>query len=264
VSTELRNPDDHARSPSTVVRAGRIVALIAVISPLVRWIIVYYSVPAGHPWSRACPHCGSRIGVTNRRPLFAMARCGRCRTRVGAPPWSVEVVLVAAGAVLAWARLPVWVVPAYMWWALLGVVLVFVDLAVQRLPDRLTWAAVVGFLVLAAPAAGQGYSGQWLRAVEAATVLAGLLGSCAVIRPAWIGRGDVKYSAAVAAAAGWLSWFAVYAAMFVAALIAALLGIGLMIAGRASRRSRLPFGPFLFAGVMLVLVILARVGFRSP
>src|SRR2546423_15515400 len=91
VSTELRRPDDHAHSLSTVVRAGRTVALAAVISPLLRWIIIYYSVPAGHPWTRACPHCRSRIGVTNRGPLYATARCGRCRAQVGAPPWSVEV-----------------------------------------------------------------------------------------------------------------------------------------------------------------------------
>ena len=159
-------------------------------------------------------------------------------------------------AFVACVQLPPWIIAAYAWWAAFGVALGFIDIASHRLPDRLTWPAAGGFLLLAGLAALHGYSGAWLRAALSAVILTVALGVCALIWPSRLGRGDVKYGAAIGAAAGWTSWFAVYAAIFTATLLGALVGIALVIARRASRRTQLPFGPFLFAGTILVVALL--------
>lgn len=164
-------------------------------------------------------------------------------------------MLIVGLAALVWARLPAWVVPAYVWWTILGVALALIDVTVHRLPDRLTWTAAGGFLVLAAPSVWHGYASAWLRATESAALLTVLIGLCALARPNWVGRGDVKYGAAIGAAAGWVSWFELYAAVTAATLLGALVGIGLIATGRASRRSHLPFGPCLLTGTLVVVVL---------
>lgn len=232
----------------------RLMTLAVAVAPLVRWAVLYCSVQAGHDWQRACPHCGTRIDMNNWRPLTPPGRCVHCHRRIGAPPWSVETVLVMAA--LACTRLPLWIIPAYAWWAIVGVALCFIDIATYRLPDRLTWPAVGGFLLLASLATLHGYSGAWLRAALAGALVTVVLGICVLIWPHLLGRGDAKYGAAIGAAAGWTSWFAVYAAIFTATLLGTLVGIGLVVAGRASRRTPLPFGPFLFVGTMLVVALL--------
>jgi len=235
-------------------RLWRLSALVVAVAPGMRWVIIRHAVPAGQPWQRACPRCQTEIGPLNWGPLWPTARCARCRYRLGPPPWSVEIVLAVVTVAVAWANVPTWVLPAYVWWAGFGVVLSFVDLAVRRLPNRLTWPAAVGFLTLAGPAAWHGYAGAWLRAACGALLLLVLLGVCALVRPGWVGRGDMKYGAAIGAAAGWASWFALYASLFVATLLGAVVGVVLIVAGKASRRSHLPLGPFLFAGTLTVVL----------
>jgi leader peptidase (prepilin peptidase)/N-methyltransferase len=228
--------------------------LAIAIAPMVRWAVVYCSVPAGQEWQRACRHCETRIGMNNWRPLTPPGRCQHCRRRVGAPPWSVETVLVLAA--FGCAPLPPWIIPAYAWWAVLGVALCFIDIASHRLPDRLTWPAAGGFLLLAGLAASHGYAGPWLRAALSAVLLTVALGICALIWPRGLGRGDAKYGAAIGAAAGWTSWLAVYTAIVTATLLGTLVGIAFVMAHKASRRTQVPFGPLLFLGTLLVVALL--------
>src|SRR6266508_74974 len=255
MSADPRNAADRAGTLSRLGRLWRIVALAAAVSPLVRWAIFHHAVPPGQPWRLACSHCGLQVGASNWRPLTPVGRCGRCQHRLGPPSWSVEIMLIVALAALAWARLPAWIVPAYAWWTTIGVALAFIDVAVRRLPDRLTWTAAGGFLALAAPAVWHGYGSAWLRAAGSAALLTVVIGLCAWAWPALIKHGDVKYGAAIGGAAGWVSWFSLYAAVFTATFLGALVGIGLIATGRASRGSHLPFGPFLLTGTLLVVVL---------
>lgn len=237
-----------------VGRALRLTILAVAVAPMMRWAVVYGSARGGQNSPQACPHCETRIGVNNWRPLTPLGRCQRCRRRLGAPPWSVEAVLLLSAVTCA--QLPTWIIPAYAWWAVLGVILSFIDLATHRLPDRLTWPAAGGFLLLAGLAAAHGYPEAWLRAALSAVLLTAALGICVLIWPSGLGRGDAKYGAAIGAAAGWTSWLAVYASIVAASLLGALVGIALVVARRASRRTQVPFGPFLFLGTLVVVALL--------
>ncbi|XVU24281.1 prepilin peptidase [Actinoplanes sp. CA-054009] len=250
---EARHSRGPAASSPSVGQIARLTILLIAVAPAVRWTILYYSVPARQQWQRVCPHCATPFGTSNWLPLTPLGRCGHCRHKVGSPPCTAETVLLLAA--IGCSQLPPWIIPAYAWWAAIGTALLFIDIAVHRLPDRLTWPAAGGFLLLAGLAAPHGHSEAWLRSGLSAVLLTVILGTCALLWPRGLGRGDVKYGAAIGAAAGWTSWLAVYSAIVVATLLGALAGIVLVIARQASRRTQLPFGPFLFLGTVLVVAL---------
>ena len=220
MSAETPHSHRPAAAAPRLAQIARLTILLIAVAPAVRWAIVYCSVPAGQQWQHACPHCATQIGTSNWPPLTPLGRCGHCRRRIGAPPWTAETVLVLAA--VGCSFLPMWIIPAYAWWAAIGTALCFIDIAAHRLPDRLTWPAAGGFLLLAGLAAPHGYSGAWLRSGLSAVQLTVVLGTCALLWPRGLGRGDVKYGAAIGAAAGWTSWLAVYAAIVTATLLGAL------------------------------------------
>ena len=51
-----------------------------------------------------------------------------------------------------------------------------------------------------------------------------------------------------------LGWPAIFTAIFMGALLSAVVGIALLVTRRAGMRSYIPFGPFLVAGLVLALV----------
>ena len=64
------------------------------------------------------------------------------------------------------------------------------------------------------------------------------------------GFGDVTLALVLGAVLGWYGWVIVLVGTFAGYLLGALYGIGLMLAGRADRSSRIPFSPFLLAGTL--------------
>jgi leader peptidase (prepilin peptidase) / N-methyltransferase len=61
-----------------------------------------------------------------------------------------------------------------------------------------------------------------------------------------------------AALAAWFGWGVLLTSMFTAFALAACYGLGMMIAGRApARGSSVPFGPFLLAGCLTVVMLAA-------
>ena len=75
----------------------------------------------------------------------------------------------------------------------------------------------------------------------------------ALIHPGGLGWGDVKLSGVLGLYLGWLGPTAVAAGLFGAFVLAALAGLGLIAAGRATRKSQLPFGPFMLVSAIAVI-----------
>jgi leader peptidase (prepilin peptidase)/N-methyltransferase len=147
---------------------------------------------------------------------------------------------------------------AYVWWAAFSIVLLFVDLAVQRLPARLSYAAVTGFVaLLSIDALVQDAWQPWTRSVLGALIAAFVLAACAMALPRLVHWGDVRYALAVGAAAAFVGWLGLYAAMFISTFIAAIVGGFLILTRRATMATHLPQGPFLFAGTLVTVVLLS-------
>ncbi|WP_020132541.1 hypothetical protein [Streptomyces sp. 303MFCol5.2] len=68
----------------------------------------------------------------------------------------------------------------------------------------------------------------------------------------------MKPALVVGAVLGWNGWVIVLVGTFGGYVLGALYGIGLMLAGRAARTSRIPFGPFRLAGMPAGVVLGSR------
>jgi leader peptidase (prepilin peptidase)/N-methyltransferase len=214
---------------------------------VLRWAIAKHSVPDDEPWRTTC---------TCSRPLWASSiaptgRCTGCGQRIGAPPYAVEALAVLAAIALPLSGQTGWALAAYAWWAATMTVLAFVDLAVMRLPHRITAACTAGFLGLLA---ADGDPRAWQRAAIAATGLAVFFTGLAVVSRGQLGWGDAALAIPVGAALGWHGWQAVYAGTLLGFGSAAFLAVTLRRAGRLPPGAALPLGPFLIAAAALVLL----------
>lgn len=132
--------------------------------------------------------------------------------------------------------------------------LVTADLAVHRLPDRLTlptalWvlACWLVLVLTGAPWADLG------RALLAGLALGGTFLLLCLLTPSGIGLGDAKLAAVLGLVLGWFGWAEVLAAVLGAFLLGGLFAIALLVARRATRRTAVAFGPWLVAGAVLAL-----------
>lgn len=147
--------------------------------------------------------------------------------------------------------------PAYGYLAVAGAALAVIDARQRRLPDRLTLPsypvalALLGLAALLLPGGGRPFLGALLGMGSALL----LFGAQAVIYPDGLGWGDVKLAGILGLYLGWLGLAALVAGLVLGYLLAGLAGAGLIAAGRASRKTQLPFGPFLLAGTLAAIAL---------
>jgi leader peptidase (prepilin peptidase)/N-methyltransferase len=210
------------------------------------------------PGSR-CPTCGAPVAWRDNLPLLGWlllrGRCRSCRSPIPLRYPLVElamgllwfvVALRLAGAGLGWA------VPAYLVFTFVCLVLAVIDAATRLLPNRITYPAfpvVAGLLLVAS--LGLGDLGRFGRGLLAAAGVGGFFLVLALISPRGMGLGDVKLAPTLGLALGWLSWGTVAVGVFAAFLLGGLAGLAGIVALGLSRKSLLPFGPWLVAGAQL-------------
>ncbi|MGY1821803.1 prepilin peptidase [Geodermatophilus sp. SYSU D00079] len=167
---------------------------------------------------------------------------------------TVVLAVALAGALALGGLRPATV--AFGWAAAAGVVLAAVDLAVHRLPDRVTFPA--GGVVATAFLVDAAVLGTWpalLRAVLAAAAAFGLAALGALVSPQGLGYGDVKLLGLLGLLLGWVGWGALLAGVFLGLLTGAAVSLVLLATGRAGWRTALPFGPPLLVGAALALAL---------
>jgi leader peptidase (prepilin peptidase)/N-methyltransferase len=227
--------------------------------PFLRAAILRYSTPPGVPPRRSCPACDSLIlavGRPARLHLPPSGRCPSCKTRVGPPLLAVELLAAAVLAVIAARATSAWELAALGWLAIAALPLAFIDVAVHRLPDKLTAAAYAGTLALLAAAALAGHHpGQLGRAALAGAALAFLYLIMFLASPASIGLGDGKLAASVGTALGWLGWRTLVTGTVACFLAAGLFAALLLALRRAKRTDHMAFGPFILLGALAAIAI---------
>ncbi|WP_434742423.1 prepilin peptidase [Micromonospora sp. SH-82] len=246
------------RETSPTSRGVRVSAALAVV-PLLRLAVVRHAVPVGSPWRAGCAGCAAPIGLDRPWPaLSPVARCGRCGTRVGAPPGVVEAAVVAAVAAVILIGAPPLPTVALLWWLGWVVPATLVDLAVHRLPDRLTYPAAAGTWTLLGLAAVTGAgAAPWLRATAAGLVLAlSFAATTLLLGRRGFGLGDAKLALGVGLLLGWYGWSALVVGMLLAFGFSALVSLALLAARRATWSTHLPFGPHLTLATLTTLLLL--------
>lgn len=243
-----------------------LVAVVAVLGLVVGSFlnVVIHRVPRGesllHPGSH-CPGCHSAIRARHNVPvvswLLLRGRCADCARRIAVRYPLVELVtsLLFVAITVELVRLELLeALPAYLFFAAVGIALTAIDLDVQRLPNTIVYPTyVVLAVLLAAASVIEGSFEPLLRAAIGAVVLFALYFALVVAYPAGMGFGDVKLAGVIGAALGFLSYPALVVGAFAAFVIGAFVGIGLMIARRATGKTAVPFGPSMVAGALLAI-----------
>ncbi|TCB94475.1 prepilin peptidase [Micromonospora zingiberis] len=257
-ATEPARHESPAQRPPAPPRRRLRPLSVLTLTPLLRYAIARHSVPPGTDRRSGCDSCGTPISLDHPWPaLGPAARCGNCRARIGAPPATVELVTAAAIAMLLLAGPPVGELVAMAWWLAFAVPLIFVDLAVHRLPDRLTLPAAAGtWLLLGLTALAGAGPAPWLRATAAGLGLAGFFAATTLLLGArGFGIGDAKLALSAGALLGWYGWATPVLGLLLAVTLSGLVALGLLVTRRARWSSHLPFGPYLVLGTIGALLM---------
>ncbi|MER7567974.1 A24 family peptidase [Streptomyces sp. NPDC097941] len=211
-----------------------------------------FSVPPEAPWRDTCPDGHPLAGWLGR------ASCGTCATQQpyapGGPLLPTLTALLCAALAAATGTRPE--IAVWLLLAPVGVLLAVIDLRVRRLPDPLTLPlAAVALALLGAVSLVPEHTGTWPNALYGALALGAGYWVLWRINPGGMGFGDVKLALGAGAVLGWYGWDTVLLGTFAGFLLGALYGGVLVLAGRAGRKTAIPFGPFLITGAYAGLLI---------
>ena len=228
--------------------------------------VVIHRVPLLLSLSRpasSCPACGHQIRHRHNVPvlgwLVLRGRCADCQAPISVRYPAVEL-LTAALFVTVTIRLVqldlMAALPAFLWFVAAGIALAMIDLDVGRLPDVIVLPAYPILAALLTAAALVSHEPQaLLRAAIGGSVSYGLYYLTALAFPGGMGFGDVKLAGLVGGMLAFVSYPVLLVGVGAAFLLGATTGIVAMMAGRATRRSTVPFGPFMVAGALVSILV---------
>ncbi len=206
-----------------------------------------------------CEACGHRLGPAELIPLVSYAlQRGRCRACGAAiRPFHVQIelaaLLVPAACLIAGGQGAMLAAGCVLGWALLA--LGWIDVLTMRLPDALTLPLVLAGLGEALWLDADALTDRALGAAAGYVAFRALAFAYRMWRGReGLGQGDAKL---LAAGGGWVG-ASMLADVVLGAALAALLFAGAMVlAGRrVDGSTRLPFGPFLAAGIWAVWLVM--------
>ncbi|WP_404432421.1 prepilin peptidase [Microbacterium lacus] len=228
--------------------------------------VVISRVPAGISLVRQsqCPHCEAPVKPWQNVPVVSWialrAKCASCGERISVRYPLVELATAGAFvAVVAWALNTAtpgsneWsvgvLIVAYLYFAAMSIALTMIDLDTHRLPNAIVLPSyAIGGILLTVVSL---LSGDWGALVRASIGMAGLYAFYFVlrsVRPDGMGGGDVKLAGVIGMYLAYLGWGVLAVGAFAAFLWGGIFGIGLLLVGRAGRKSAIPFGPWMIAG----------------
>lgn len=156
------------------------------------------------------------------------------------------------------------VVIAAAYFAVITVVLTVIDVRTHRLPNRIvlpSYLVASGCFVIAGIAGG-----SWERFVWALAGMGGLFLFYLAVRAlsrSGIGGGDVKLAGLVGLHLGWLGLSALLVGAIAAFLLGGIYAAVLLISRRATRSTRIPFGPYMLAGAWIGIAFGTYAGFSA-
>jgi leader peptidase (prepilin peptidase)/N-methyltransferase len=213
---------------------------------VLRSTVFRLSVASGEPARAACLRCGT--------PVSRRIRCAHCHSWFGVP-LVLELVTAAVLALLLgrFAGLPD--AAAFAFLGALGVALAAIDIAVKRLPDRLTLLLYPGLIALFGLAAViNGHPAALLRALLGGVVLGGGYLVLALMSRGQLGDGDVKLAGGLGIALGWLGWPTVFTGAGLGFVLMGLVSLVLLAARRITLKHDISFGPFMLAGALVAIL----------
>ena len=224
--------------------------------------VVIYRVPRRESVVRPrshCPACEAPIADRDNIPVLSWmllrGRCRSCGARISVRYPLVELgtaVLFVAAAVRLGAT---WQLPAFCVFFASLLAISVIDLDHYIIPNRViypTLAVTIPLLVVAAAA-----DGSWDHLRNAA--IGGVAGFAVLLAihvavPRGMGFGVVRLAGVIGMMLGWLGLRYLFLGLFLAFLLASVIGVALIAARLRSRKDAVPFGPFMALGAVLAVL----------
>ena len=202
-----------------------------------------------------CPNCSYQIRWYDNIPvvsyLFLRGKCRGCGTRISLQYPLVELLNGLLTLFLFLRFGPTLVFAALFLFCSALVVITFIDIEHQIIPDEISLSGIVVGFVLSFIINGH----TWLN-----SLLGILLGGGSLLLVAWsyqrltgkegMGGGDIKLLAMMGA---FLGWKAVPFIIFASSLVGSLIGITIMLLQKKDSKLAIPFGPYLAFGAVLYI-----------
>ena len=208
-----------------------------------------------------CPHCKHQLPCQDLIPVFSFlilrGKCRYCRQKISL---QYPLVELATGLLFIFVTTYNFQLTTYnllntcfLLFVSCFLIVIFVyDLKHYIIPDKVIYPAIVIALIynfLRSDLLGRSdlLLSLLLSAFGAATFFLAIV---LVSRGKWMGMGDIKLAFLMGLI---LSWPNILVALFLAFFLGAIMGIGLIIAGKKTFKSEVPFGPFLVSGTFLAM-----------
>ena len=202
-----------------------------------------------------CPQCGHKISILENIPIisyfFLRGQCSSCHARIPFSYPLVEALTAVLSGLAAWyfGFSSLLFAALFFVWAM--IVLTFIDLNTQLLPDSITqpllWMGLIinlhhGFIDIHSAVVGavSGYLTLW-SVYWLFRLLTGKEG---------MGYGDFKLLAAIGA---WLGWQLLPLVILLSSVVGAVVGTIFILSAGHSKNTTLPFGPYLAGGGLIAL-----------
>jgi leader peptidase (prepilin peptidase) / N-methyltransferase len=223
--------------------------------------VCIYRMPRGlsiiWPSSR-CPFCNSPIRPYDNIPVISFlilrGKCRDCGGRISFRYPAVEMMNALLYVAAVWRYGIGWHIPFLFLFCSAMIVIAFIDLDFQIIPDAITLpgipvGVIAGAFFFPDPFARSGPTG-FVNSLIGLLSGGGLFYAIAVLSRGGMGGGDIKMMAMVGAFAGWKS---ILLTTFAGSLLGSIVGIFLMAFRGKGRKTRVPFGPFLALGALITL-----------
>lgn len=207
-----------------------------------------------------CEDCHHKLAVLDLIPVFSWVflkgKCRYCGAKISwiNPVLELLVSALFVGSYIFWplgfdqwqavASFAIWLI-----YIVLLAALFLYDLRWMLLPDRLVWPLIALGLYDGSLRASLAGSNYFLHVILGVAVLAGMYGLLYLVsKGKWVGFGDVKLGVFMGAALGAPGAFLV---LMLANIIGFLVVVPGLVSGKLTRKSRVPFGPFLIVAFII-------------
>ena len=194
--------------------------------------------------------CGTAAWMSLHRPTSTFVD----RTRVEIVTWSL--VSGVTSALIGW-RLGSGFVGAIASCLSTGlIVLTEIDLRTRRLPREISYPLfTVVMSLVAASAWSEGDSQRFVQTSIGVVIATGVLWILHLLSRGQLGDGDVRLAPALGTVASIGGVSAVWTSLLAAFVAAGTFVIVLLVSGRATRTTTVPFGPFLAGGAIVTVLV---------
>jgi len=203
-----------------------------------------------------CPNCRYQLRWYENIPLvswlFLRAKCSNCKQPIHWSYFAVELVtgflmMFVVGQHVKLVHFSEWTLLRDVCFLTLLIITFVYDLRYKTILSRIVWVGtIIGFLINVLSL------NFTVKSLLLGMVIGGgfFLFQYLISSGRWIGGGDIRMGIMMGA---WLGWQNTIVALFIAYILGALVGVGLLWSKKANGKTEIPFGTFLAVGTFVAI-----------